>query len=263
MSKIKGMMKTSIRENLAYKFDMMMTVILAPISIVISYFLWKTIFAYNGTAAIGGFTFQELITYYVINWVVGILIWTDVGDMVSYDIKNGNIAKNLILPINYLTFSFVYTISSRIMALFFEALPILLISLFVFNIKISLVALPLFVLSLILALILNFLITSIFALSAFWMTENRGIMKLKRVLVHFLSGAVLPIAFFPLAYQKVSTFLPFQYLEYVPINFWLQKYNLNQGMFMLGMQVVWIVVFYLLCLLIWRRAITKATSVGI
>ena len=263
MSKIKGMMKTSIRENLAYKFDMMMTVILAPISIVISYFLLKTIFLYTGTAQIGGFTFQELITYYVMNWVVGILIWTDIGDMVSYDVKNGNITKNLILPVNYITFMFVYTLSSRLLALVLEALPILLISLFVFNIKITLFILPLFLLSLILALVLNFLITTLLALSAFWMTENRGIMKLKRVLVHFLSGAVLPIAFFPIIYQKISTFLPFQYLEYVPINFWLGKYFGSEALFMLVMQFVWIIIFYLLCLFVWKRALTKATSVGI
>jgi len=263
MSKFRGMFKTAAKENLAYKFDMMLTVILAPISIIIFYFLWKAIFLNNATGIIGGLTFEQIITYYVLTWLIAILTWTDIGDIISYDVKNGNITKNLILPISYLTHCFVYNLGSRFISLFVEAAPIVILSFIFFNIQIELASLPFFILSTILALLLNFLMTAVFALSAFWMTNNRGILKLKRVFVHFLSGAVLPLSFFPLAYQKISFYLPFQYLEYTPIGFWLGLYEGNQTFIMLGMQVVWVIIFYILCLLIWRRAITKAVSVGI
>ena len=257
------MFKTSLKDAMAYKFDMMLTLVFAPVSIIISYFLWKTIFAYNPSSLIGGFSFQEMITYYVITWIVGIITFTDIGDFISYDVKNGNIAKNLVLPMNYIIFCLVYSLGGRLLALFIEALPIIIVSFAILSIKIVLVNMPFFAISLFFALVLNFLITTLFALSAFWIIETRGVLKLKRVLVHFLSGAVLPITFFPLIYQKISFYLPFQYLEFVPINFWLGKYGLGQSMIMLGMQLAWIGIFYILCIIVWKRAITKATSVGI
>jgi ABC-2 type transport system permease protein len=263
MRKFYGMIKVALKDAMAYKFDMMLTIVFAPISILISYFLWKAIFAYTGTEMIGGFTFPEMITYFVITWIVGIITYTDIGDFISYDVKEGNIAKNLLYPTNYIWFCLVYSLGGRILAIFIEALPIIIISFIIFHIKINLVALPLFIISTFLALILNFIMTTLFALSAFWIVQNRGILKLKRVFVHFLSGAVLPITFFPLVYQKISFYLPFQYLDFVPINFWLGKYEFSQGMIMLGMQALWIGIFILLCFLVWKKAITKATAVGI
>jgi len=253
----------ALKDAFAYKFDMMLTIVLAPISIIVSYFLWKAIFAFNSSSIIGGFNFTEMITYYVIVWIVGIMTFTDIGDFVSYDVKNGNIAKSLVMPMNYLWFCLVYSFGGRILALFIEALPILIISFFLFHIKISLINIPIFAFSVFLAILLNFMMTTLFALSAFWIVENRGIMKIKRVLVHFLSGAVLPLTFFPLVYQKISFYLPFQYMEFVPINFWLGKYVGSQIILMLGMQIVWIAIFVVLCAIVWKRALTKATAVGI
>lgn len=263
MGKILGIFKTSIKNSIAYRFEMMVTVLVAPASILITYFLWKAIFAYSNTNSIGGFTFTQLITYFIMSWLIGIITWTNISDDMRQAIRHGKIAKELLKPMNYILFSFTSDIGNRIFAILVEILPITLIGLIFFNFQFSLSNVPLFLISLLFAFLLNFLMSTLIGMTAFWLVNNRGILKFKRVVTHFLSGAVLPLTFFPLAFQKVFFFLPFQYVEFVPINFWLGKYDFSQSITMLGMQFIWVLIFYALCVYTWNKAIGRVTSVGI
>jgi ABC-2 type transport system permease protein len=263
MGKFSGIFKASIKNSIAYKFEMAITVLVAPASILVSYFLWKAIFAYSQVEYIGGYNFHQLITYFIFGWIVGIVTWTNVPDDLSHIIRYGQISKNLLKPMNFLLYYFFMDIGSRAFAMLVEAIPILIITFVFFKVQFSLSAFPFFILSLTLAFILNFLIAALVGMTAFWFVRNRGILKLKRVIVHFISGAVLPITFFPVWFQNLSVMLPFQYLVSVPINFWLGTYGFNEGLKLLIINVVWIIIFYILCVYVWNKAIKRVTSVGI
>jgi len=263
MKKLLGIIKASIKNALAYKFEMAFTLLIAPISLIVTYFLWKAIYAYTGTDIIRGFNFKEIITYFTFSWIVGVITWTDVSDDLSHTIRNGKISKNLVKPINFLKYIFFMDIGHRSFAVLIEALPLFLIALIIFKIQVSLVNFPLFLIGLSIAFVLNFLMTAVVGMSAFWFVHNRGLTKVKRVVVHFLSGAVLPITFFPLAFQKASFFMPFQYLEYVPISLWLGKYGLIESLKLFSVGLIWVGIFLILCIWIWNKAIRRVTSVGI
>jgi len=232
-------------------------------SLLVTYFLWKAIFAYNGSAMIGGFTFDEMITYYLLSWFVFILRYNDVEDWIIHDVRKGNIAKNLLKPMNYLMDAFLFTIGSRSTALLVEAIPILLIGLLLFKIQISWMFFIPFLLAIVFALLLNFFICTIVGMAAFWIVHSRGLSRLKRILISFLSGNMVPLTFFPLAFQNVSYYLPFQYLTYVPINIFLGKYTLLEMIKLFSIELAWLSVFYIITILVYNRAIRRSSSVGI
>ncbi len=263
MGKASGLLKIAVKNSIAYKFEFIMTLIVAPLSMIVTYFLWKAIFGFSQTATIGGFSFNQLITYYVFGWVIGIITWTDVPDYLSYIIRKGMISKDLTKPINLILFFFYNDIGSRLFALLVEILPLMIISIIFFKIQIIPATLPGFAAATAVAFVLNFLMATLVGMTAFWLTHNRGVLKLKNTLVHFISGAVLPLTFFPLWFQKLSFFMPFQYMEFVPINFWLGKFTLAQNFILILMGIGWVIIFYLLCMLVWNRAIKKVTAVGI
>ena len=255
MGKFSGVAKASIKLAIAYRFEMFITVIIAPISLLVFYFLWKSIYSNTG-AIIGGFTFQQLLSYYVLTWVVGILVYTSVDDWMRFQIRSGSIIKEFVKPISYLRFWFYRTISDRAFSTLIEVLPVLLIGFIFFSVKIT-AFFPLFLISLFFAITLNYLLAFLIGMSAFWIVHNVGLIRLKDLLMNLISGFVLPLSFFPLWFQRASYFMPFQYITYVPIEIWLGKVTVQEMIILLIFQLVWIAILYVLVYAVWKKAVRK------
>ncbi len=262
-SKISGILKTEFKMMTVYRFEMAITLIVGPLSILVFYFLWQAIYANTGVDIIRGFTFHQLVTYYIVSWFVGILSYTHIEDSLRHEVRHGRIIRDLVKPINYIWLHFFTTIGHRLYAVIIEVIPLFIIAFVFFAVKVNLSYLPLFILSVLFAAILTYLISAIVGMSAFWLIHNRGIIKIKRILLYFISGAVLPLTFFPQWFQNLSFYMPFQYLTFVPINIWLAKYTIPQAFQFLGIQIGWILIFYLLCIFVWKSAIKKVTAVGV
>ena len=263
MGKFLGTVKTSIKESIIWKFEMAMSVFFAPLSLIVMYFLWQAIYTNTGTTVIQGFTFNELITYYTLSWIVGIMIYTHIDEALRHEVRKGKVVKDLLKPINYVLSHFYITVGHRTYASIVEAIPILIIGFVFFNIQFNLASFPFFLVSLILAIFLNFLIAALVGLTAFWLVHNRGVMKLRRVLSYFLSGGMIPLTFFPLWFQNLSMFLPFQYLTFVPINMWLGKYSIQETLMLMAIHLVWVIALYIICALVWKAVMKKVAVVGI
>jgi len=261
MGKFSGVARASIKLAIAYKFEMLITVIVAPVSLLVFYFLWKSIYSNTG-AVIGGFTFQQLLSYYILTWIVAILTYTYVDDWIRYQVRSGTIIKEFVKPISYLRFWFYKTLSDRTFASVIEVLPIFIIGLLFFSLRIT-PFFPLFLVSLFFALALNYLLSFFVGISAFWLVQNTGLIRLKDLLINLISGFVLPLSFFPLWFQKASYFMPFQYITYIPISIWLGKFAIEKIMMLLALQVVWIAVLYCIIALVWKKAMHQLTAVGV
>jgi len=261
MSKFLGILKQAFKKSTAYRFEYLFTLIIAPISLIVTYFLWKAIYLNTGNT-IAGFSFNELITYYVLTWIVFTLTWSTVEDEMRTEIRSGRMTTEIIKPINYLLYKFFVNIGQRLFSLFTEGIPLIAVGLVFLKIKLSLAFLPLSVISVMLAFTLNFLLSSVTGMSSFWFVNNAGIKKFRRILTSFLGGNILPISFFPASAQQIMSFLPFQYINFVPIMIFMGKYSLREAVIGIALQAVWIAIFYLICLFIWKKAIRKYTAVG-
>ena len=79
---------------------------------------------------------------------------------------------------------------------------------------------------------------------------------------YVMSGSLLPLAFFPIWFQNVSQYLPFQFLVYVPIKIALGQVVGVEVVKLLLIQAGWLIALYVAMLFLWKAAIKKFTGVG-
>lgn len=256
--------KISFKNVLAYKFEVLLWSIVTPITLAVYYFLWKSIYSYTGQEIIRGFTFYELLSYFVIIEIVAVLTWTHVDDRLARRILKGDLVKTLVRPASvYINFLF----QEFGMLLFFipaDIPTLIIIGVLFFKLKLaSLTLFSLFAISIILSIILFYSFSFLLGMSAFWLKEYSGIRMMKNGIIWLFGGGLMPLAFFPSFAQKLMSFLPFQYMLYTPTQIYLGNFALNEIFKMLTIQVVWIVIFYVSIQFIWKKGMLEFAGVGV
>lgn len=264
MRRKKAIIREGFKVALAYRFDFIVTLITSPVTLIVFYFLWKSIFTYSGQEVIQGFTFDGMVSYYVISMVIGFFTWSNVERWMEYDIIEGDMVVFFLRPVKLLTQYFFFELGLNLLGLILQALPIFILGFFFFSLAVASVTnLLLFIVSLLLASVLYFMIGFIIGLGAFWFKRIRGFSKAKGPVIGFLSGALLPLTFFPQWAQNILLYLPFMYVRFVPIQIYLGQYTLIKSLQHLGIQLLWVLAFVLLALFIEKRAFKKFAGAGV
>jgi ABC-2 type transport system permease protein len=184
----------------------------------------------------------------------------------SRAIQSGEIIMHLLKPMKYRLYTFWSYSGSHVMLFFLTFLPT-----FIVVGIITKGAIPLgwnllsFVISLVLALIINFNIEMLVAPICLYTESTWGINIVKETIVLLLSGATIPLAFFPEGLRRVVEFLPFRAVYDIPLTILLKKNGTDslQGLTeMLGIQLVWCVVLTILGNLFWNHAVKRITVNG-
>ena len=260
--------KGGILNGFAYKFSAIGWLIGDAISLLILFYLWSAIYTSSPSELINGMTFSEMLTYLIFARVTTTLVFsTQSFWIIGEDIYDGNIAINLIRPLNYryrlLASSFGNFLSTSI--LMFIPLMTLSIVLLYFILGISLPGIGFFLvfilscfLSFIIADCLNFLIgeMSVFTNALF------GLMLIKDIVFSFFSGSLLPSSFFPSWLNSIMRFLPFQSLVEKPIMILMGRLDTIEMIEAVVVQLLWLVVLNLLCTVTFNRIKKHVVSVG-
>jgi ABC-2 type transport system permease protein len=264
MRKFKILAKNGFKTAIAYRAHFFVGLIRVPITLLIYYYLWRSIFGYAGAEVIKGYTFADMLSYYAVSMIVGIIAYCDVDEWISGDIRAGLVVADFLRPVSYIWNLFSVFFGLRVFAFFVEALPALFIAVFFIHTSLpSLINSAMFIVSVALAYLLNYLMSFCLGLAAFWFNEVHGLIKAKNALMAFLEGSLIPLAFFPLFFQGISQFLPFQYLRFIPVNIFLQKYSLAEALALLGIQAVWLVLFYFIAQFTFKKAFKKFAGAGV
>jgi ABC-2 type transport system permease protein len=97
---------------------------------------------------------------------------------------------------------------------------------------------------------------------SFWTVNIWGIQVLRRGVLLFFTGALVPISLFPQWLKTLSNYLPFQSMVYVPVSIYTGALSIAQGLQSLALQAVWLVVLATALQLLWRRAVRSVTIMG-
>lgn len=116
--------------------------------------------------------------------------------------------------------------------------------------------------SLTLAYLINFFFNICFGFSAFVFKNLWGSNLLKTSIVAFMSGSLIPLAFFPKVVSDILSFLPFSSLIYTPVMIIVGKYDASQILQALLLQFFWLLVMVGLSQLIWKRVQSFITIQG-
>jgi ABC-2 type transport system permease protein len=248
-------LRGSFMVGMIYRLGFVFIVLGNIVYMSVAYYLWRSI--YSHTETIHGLTFDQTFIYVAVGSTVFILLKTYADWGMSYEIREGYIAIYLTKPVDYQLYSLFVSLGSTLTNLVAVTVPTVLLLTLVFKIQVSLgPGLLLFPVSLLLAFLISFNFDYFIGLTAFYTESIWGVSVTKEIIITVLSGALIPLQFFPLAIQKILLWLPFQTIYYTPL---MMVTKPDQGwetyLPMLAVQLFWAIVTFILTRLFYNQAV--------
>jgi len=239
---------------LAYRVNYYSGIIIYAINIGAYYFLWKAI--YGDADTLQGFTVAQITTYVAVSWMGRAFYFNNLDREISNDVRDGSLAVQMTRPYNYLIVKMMQGFGEGIFRFGLFMIPGMLVVSLLFPITFPSdpVRYVVFVVMLWFSFLINSQLNILTGLFAFFVENNEGMMRMKRVLVDLLSGVVLPIAFFPSWAKPVLDWLPFPAITYLPSSVFTGRLNGPEVWQALLVQVIWVAVLILPIMAMWRSA---------
>jgi ABC-2 type transport system permease protein len=239
---------------MVYRFGGIFTLATNIIYMVVIYFLWRNI--YGTSSQIHGMSFNQAFIYLALASSIFNALKTYIDWMMSRNIITGNIAVDIIKPMDFQFQMFFRAAGTFLFNFCLITLPSALILFIVFRADVAWgIGLLFFPLGLVLAFAISFAIDYIVGLAAFYTESNWGISMTKEIIVTLLAGALVPLQFFPEAAQTVLKLLPFQAIYHLPLTMVVSpNLPLTEYLQMLALQAFWVVVLFLGSRLFFNRA---------
>ena len=194
------------------------------------------------------------------------LIWSYSDRNISESIISGDMVIRLAKPITIMKWEFSKAVSFKVCGFLFEFLPSLIIyTIIVFPDFLTYIALLKFIIICMFSFVLFYLLNFLIGLSAFRMHSTESLQILKIIIFNLAAGAFIPLEFYPDFLQEIIKILPFQYICYVPIQFLLNKKEIlgwNEFIYTIIIETFWIIIFYILYKIFWRKAIKYFSVAG-
>lgn len=254
--------KSSYMAAMMYRFSFFFTLIGNLLYIVLLYFLWGSI--YRGVDTIRGMSFNQAFVYVALAGSIFTMVQTWADWEISHHITSGAIIMDLIKPLDFQLQVLSRSAGFMVFNLTMIALPSALVLFLLFGaeveVGIGLLFLPL---GLLLAFLISFALDYIVGLTSFYTESIWGISVTKEAITTLLSGALVPLQFFPEIAQRMLRFLPFQAIFHIPLTM-LTAPDLGVGacVKLVGTQVIWVVALFLLGRFFFTRASRVLTVSG-
>ena len=275
LKKYKPFLRAGALDTMAYRFNILIWAGITVCEGACLVFLWLAVYRSSEggmDAAIHGFSYREMIAYVVLTTIFNFVTYNnDTVWNINTDIKKGTVGNYLIKPISYRG-KFAATSLGNLLTMtlmfgipFYTAALVTLGSLgFLPDLSFPtfFAHLGLFLLAGLCASLLNDTISYIFGVLCFYTSSGWGLNSLKVTLISFLSGTLLPLAFFPAGLREIVNRLPFAGMSQNPILILMMKYDLAQSIRCVALTAAWIVVLELFAKLLFSHAVRKVTVQG-
>ncbi|WP_150268764.1 ABC transporter permease [Paenibacillus tepidiphilus] len=224
---------------LAYRVNYYSGILIYTLNIGVNYFTWKAI--YGGDESLGGFTGAQMTTYVAVSWMARAFYFNNLDREISSDIRDGNIAIQFIRPYNYVLVKMMQGLGEGLFRFLMLMIPGMAIAMLLFPVQLptELSAWAGFLTMLFFSFLINSQINVLTGLSAFFVENNEGVMRMKRVIVDLFSGLIVPISLFPGWLARVLEVLPFQAITYLPGSVFTGRVQGTGIWNVLGIQVFW------------------------
>jgi ABC-2 type transport system permease protein len=257
-----AILRGSFMVGVIYRFGFIFTILGNIIYMAVVYFLWRSIYA-NATT-LRGMTFHETFLYVALGSAVFILLKTYADWFISFEIREGFIAVYLTKPVDYQLYSLAVSTGGALMNLTAITLPTIFMLAVIFRVPCQTgPGLLLFPVSLALAFLISFNFDYFIGIVGFYSESIWGMSITKEIFITVLSGALIPLPFFPDAIQKILLVLPFQAIYHTPL---MMVTRPDQGwdvlLPMLGVQFAWAVATFVLARLFYNQAVKVLRVAG-
>ena len=264
--KLFALTRAGIMESLHYRLGTFVTLFANLIYLVLVYYLWKAIYASSGVDVVNGMTFTDTMIYLILatslfNFLEMFVVW----DM-SRSIQSGKIILDLLKPMKFRAYTFWSYSGSHVVSFIMTFIPTFIVVMIITKGAIPIgMNLVYFIIATLFALIVNFNIEMIVATICLYTESTWGINIVKETIVLLLSGASIPLAFFPEKLRTFVDYMPFRAVYDIPLTILLEKNGSDtlQGLLpMFGFQLLWIVILTAAGTLFWNYSVKKITVNG-
>jgi ABC-2 type transport system permease protein len=250
-----AILRGSYMVGMIYRYGFLFTILGNIVYLGVAFYLWRSI--YQNVQTLHGLTFDQTYLYVALGSAIFILLKTYADWLISFEIREGTISVYLTKPVDYQLYTLFISIGAGLMNLTAITVPTILLLTMVFKVHITpgpgLVVFPI---SLVLAFLISFNFDYLVGLMAFYNESVWGLTITKEVFLTVLSGALIPLQFFPPAIQRILLILPFQAIYYTPLMMATEPdRDLTVFLQMLAVQLLWVIVTFIITRLVYDQAI--------
>ena len=245
-----------LKKSFVYKWSVLFQTLSSAVGISAFLLLWNTLYAGNQDMI------DYMIQYTVLSRVFALFYSNGMTSRIGDRVSTGDFVLDLIKPINTFSIAYQQEIANTIIQLILRGIPIIFVYMpFLirngqyYNIHLAFIAI----------FISHILLTLMYSGLGFLAYTVIEIWPFRRILddsIRLLGGGVFPLSIFGPKLTIVANLLPFEYLYSFPLEivFGHVKYQeIVQGFLQ---ELIWIFVFLIMNLFIYKRAIKKMVIEG-
>ena len=236
-------------------------------------FLWSLMEVLAYTALYrGGYEmpmdYREVVSYLWMQQVLFALFSVVFSDgEISDAITGGGIAYELARPMGLYGRWFCQALANRLTPTVTSCLPALLFAFlmpapYTMSLPGSLPRFLLFLASTALALGVVVALAMLMHISMFFTLSRRGIRIMVTAVTSFLSGGVVPLAFFPDAFRRVLYYSPFSAMQNTPLSLYAGSLSGGDALVSVALQAFWLTAIVLLGRACMRAALNRVVVQG-
>ncbi len=251
MKKYADLAMIGIKEHTAYLSSVWANFLAKVIYLYVQFALWNALFASNKGSYIP-LSHKETIRYIIVATIISTFMECDVIGWINGQIQSGDVANQLIRPIDYKFMIFARNIGTSLARFVIYTLP-LMISVYIFyNGELFCKKQLIYgIISILLAYMIQFLYSLIIGLMAFWLIVTWPLNMLLAAIYKLLSGSWIPAAMFPEVLTKINMFLPFRAIYAIPVTIITTPMSAASIRENLCIQLFWTTALFLLSEVTW------------
>ncbi len=241
----------TFKQQFAYRASLYIRVIGSIIRVYIQICIWRALLQAGASVEQ---TMEQLVTYTVYAFLIEQITHNDTAQALAAKVKEGSISIDLIRPFPLKWYLFYQQLSENMFNFLFVGVPVAIVSAFCWSMRLPrLMEFAFGLASLALAVLLAFLFQYMVGLLVFWFKDVTYTRMITGGIVGLFSGSLIPLWFYPEAFRRVCTVLPFRFMVFEPISVFLGSYGLGGCARVLLVQLIWILLLSALGEFIWRR----------
>ena len=272
MKKYIPFFKAGMMEELSYKAAIYSWVVISILQLACILFLWSAVYANAEGSAINGFTFEQMIVYFIFtNIFAFVCLESSTLGMIDDEIKDGTIAISFIKPISYRIRFMATAFGANMARAIILGIPAYIVAFIILSVMgyvklgtpmVFLIRILLFLICTILAIVLNDCINYICGILCFYTTAAWGLNQTKNVVINFFSGVFIPLTFFPGVFGNICRLLPFAGLTQNPVYILMGTASVEQSVQFILRNLFWWIGFEIVAKLLFLHASKRVTVQG-
>lgn len=266
LSKYLYIFKSTWQEYMAYRANFFLEILGGAALFGAIMFLWLNVYKSSGGAAIGGYTFREMITYLIGTGLISSsLLLISQGDKIDSEINRGTLSNYLLKPININFYWLMQDIARKVLTSIMGLVAFSLIFLFAGKYLVapaSSAALVFVFLAVALGAFMHFLFFYLTSVISFWLGRTWGFRFVISITMEIATGIIIPISFLPGIWKDIFSFLPFRLIAYFPMQIYLGKITTPEILSGFFQELVWLIVLGAIGWCLWRKGVKHYTASG-